>query len=83
MWRPAFLLPAQGEKYVKEPLFVLPLHAGNGWWWVLVVAPIVGATLGTATYQLLVALHPAEDSEPFPKVTAAQLKASDLGTVAH
>eukprot|EP00073_Rattus_norvegicus_P044736 XP_017446884.1 PREDICTED: LOW QUALITY PROTEIN: aquaporin-10 isoform X1 [Rattus norvegicus] len=47
--------------------------AGNGWWWVPVVAPMVGATLGTATYQLLVALHHPEDS--------SQLKTSDLVTL--
>ncbi|XP_062963259.1 aquaporin-10 [Cynocephalus volans] len=38
--------------------------AGNGWWWVPVVAPLVGAVLGTAAYQLLVALHHPEESEP-------------------
>ncbi|XP_021052600.1 aquaporin-10 [Mus pahari] len=57
--------------------------AGNGWWWVPVVAPMVGATLGTATYQLLVALHHPEDLEPFPEVMASQLKASDLVTPAQ
>ncbi|XP_043856020.1 aquaporin-10 [Dromiciops gliroides] len=45
--------------------------AGNGWWWVPVVAPMVGATLGTATYQLLVGLHHPEDLKP------AQEKASE------
>ncbi|KAM5162475.1 aquaporin-10 [Callospermophilus lateralis] len=50
--------------------------AGNGWWWVPVVAPLVGATLGTATYQLLVALHHPEDSQQ------GQKKASDLETPA-
>lgn len=38
--------------------------AGNGWWWVPVVAPMVGAILGTAVYYLLVSLHHPEDSEP-------------------
>jgi aquaporin-10 len=47
------------------------------------VAPMVGATLGTAEYQLLVALHHPEDLEPFPKVMASQLKASDLVTLAQ
>lgn len=38
---------------------------GNGWWWVPVVAPLLGATVGTALYQLLVAFHhPAEDGDP-------------------
>ncbi|KAM9001834.1 aquaporin-10 [Sarcophilus harrisii] len=41
--------------------------AGNGWWWVPVVAPMVGAVLGTATYQLLVGLHHPEDLEPAPE----------------
>lgn len=34
----------------------------NAWWWVPVVAPLLGAAMGTALYQLLVAFHhPAED----------------------
>ncbi|XP_068934058.1 aquaporin-10 [Petaurus breviceps papuanus] len=45
--------------------------AGNGWWWVPVVAPMVGAVLGTGIYQLLVGLHHPEDLEP------AQEKASE------
>ncbi|XP_048212834.1 aquaporin-10 isoform X2 [Perognathus longimembris pacificus] len=49
--------------------------AGNGWWWVPVVAPLVGATLGTATYQLMVALHHPEDSE-------SHQESSDLETAA-
>ncbi|KAF6073913.1 aquaporin 10 [Phyllostomus discolor] len=53
--------------------------AGNGWWWVPVVAPMVGATLGTATYQLLVALHHPEDSEPAQDLELVQEKASNLG----
>lgn len=52
--------------------------AGNGWWWVPVVAPLVGATLGTATYQLLVALHHPEESEPAQDLEFAPHKASDL-----
>ncbi|XP_052586289.1 aquaporin-10 [Peromyscus californicus insignis] len=43
-------------------------RAGNGWWWVPVVAPMVGSTLNTATYQLLVALHLPEDPKPVPKL---------------
>ncbi|XP_039705540.1 aquaporin-10 [Pteropus medius] len=54
--------------------------AGNGWWWVPVVAPMVGATLGTATYQLLVALHHPEDEEPAQDLEFAQQKASYLET---
>ncbi|XP_070924802.1 aquaporin-10 [Macaca nemestrina] len=56
--------------------------AGNGWWWVPVVAPLVGATLGTATYQLLVALHHPEDPEPAQDLVSAQHKASELETPA-
>ncbi|XP_014396272.1 PREDICTED: aquaporin-10 isoform X1 [Myotis brandtii] len=55
-------------------------RAGNGWWWVPVLAPMVGATLGTATYQLLVALHHPEDSEPAQGLELAQYK--DLETPA-
>uniref|UniRef100_A0A8C3VU90 Aquaporin-3 n=1 Tax=Catagonus wagneri TaxID=51154 RepID=A0A8C3VU90_9CETA len=50
--------------------------AGNGWWWVPVVGPLVGATLGTATYQLLVALHYPEDSEPAQELKCAQPEVS-------
>ncbi|XP_068271220.1 aquaporin-10 [Nyctibius grandis] len=38
---------------------------GNGWWWVPVVAPLLGAAVGSALYQLLVAFHhPAEEDDP-------------------
>ncbi|KAL0591156.1 Aquaporin-10 [Plecturocebus cupreus] len=57
-------------------------RAGNGWWWVPVVAPMVGATLGTATYQLLVALHHPEDAEPAQHLVSAQRKAAELETPA-
>ncbi|PNI90721.1 AQP10 isoform 1 [Pan troglodytes] len=56
--------------------------AGNGWWWVPVVAPLVGATVGTATYQLLVALHHPEGPEPAQDLVSAQHKASELETPA-
>ncbi|KAK2500799.1 hypothetical protein MC885_016691 [Smutsia gigantea] len=56
--------------------------AGNGWWWVPVVAPLVGAALGTATYQLLVALHHPEDSEPARDLEFAQHEVSGLETPA-
>lgn len=46
------------------------------------VAPLVGATLGTATYHLLVALHHPEDSEPVQDLEFAQHKTSDLETPA-
>uniref|UniRef100_A0A8C3PKX1 Aquaporin-3 n=1 Tax=Calidris pygmaea TaxID=425635 RepID=A0A8C3PKX1_9CHAR len=38
---------------------------GNGWWWVPVVAPLLGSVVGFAVYQLFVALHhPPEDGAP-------------------
>ncbi|XP_075381068.1 aquaporin-10 [Mycteria americana] len=38
---------------------------GNGWWWVPVVAPLLGAAVGSALYQLLVAFHhPTEEDDP-------------------
>ncbi|XP_037018286.2 aquaporin-10 [Artibeus jamaicensis] len=54
--------------------------AGHGWWWVPVVAPMVGATLGTATYQLLVALHHPEplNSQPAQDLEFVQQKAPNL-----
>ncbi|XP_074665612.1 aquaporin-10 [Strix aluco] len=40
---------------------------GNGWWWVPVVAPLLGAAVGSALYQLLVAFHhPPEEGDPPP-----------------
>jgi MIP family channel proteins len=36
-------------------------RAGNGWWWVPLVAPVVGALLGGLTYDVLITrLRPAE-----------------------
>nr|QRN45647.1 AQP7 [Bostrychus sinensis] len=32
-------------------------RAGNGWWWVPIVAPTVGSVLGTGLYKALVELH--------------------------
>ncbi|XP_019412394.1 PREDICTED: aquaporin-10 [Crocodylus porosus] len=39
-------------------------RAGHGWWWVPVVAPLVGAVVGSMLYQVLVAFHhpPAPES---------------------
>ncbi|XP_078062825.1 aquaporin-3-like [Mustelus asterias] len=31
--------------------------AGDGWWWIPIVAPMVGAVLGALAYELLVELH--------------------------
>ncbi|KAJ7307318.1 hypothetical protein JRQ81_009326 [Phrynocephalus forsythii] len=40
-------------------------RAGNGWWWVPVVAPMVGAATGVVVYQLGVEFHhpPTEEEE--------------------
>ncbi|XP_060057440.1 aquaporin-10 [Erinaceus europaeus] len=51
--------------------------AGNGWWWVPVVAPLVGAVLGTVIYQLLVALHHPEDPAPIQDLEFVQRTDSD------
>uniref|UniRef100_A0A3Q3DE47 Aquaporin 7 n=1 Tax=Hippocampus comes TaxID=109280 RepID=A0A3Q3DE47_HIPCM len=32
-------------------------RAGNGWWWVPVIAPMIGGVLGAGLYKLLVELH--------------------------
>ncbi|XP_060915842.1 aquaporin-10b [Labrus mixtus] len=32
-------------------------RAGDGWWWVPIVAPCVGALLGTLIYQLMIEVH--------------------------
>ncbi|XP_015739990.2 aquaporin-10 [Coturnix japonica] len=36
---------------------------GSWWWWVPVLAPLVGAVLGTALYQLFVAFHHPDEEE--------------------
>ncbi|CAJ0940877.1 unnamed protein product [Ranitomeya imitator] len=39
-------------------------RAGNNWWWVPVVAPCVGAVLGSFIYLLLVEIHhPVEETK--------------------
>jgi len=38
-------------------------RAGNGWWWVPVVAPCIGGVLGVVVYDLLIAQH-HPDEEP-------------------
>ncbi|XP_078283228.1 aquaporin-9b isoform X1 [Rhinoraja longicauda] len=35
-------------------------RAGNGWWWVPVIAPFIGGVLGTAIYVLFIELHHKE-----------------------
>ncbi|XP_054839441.1 aquaporin-10 isoform X2 [Eublepharis macularius] len=40
--------------------------AGNYWWWVPIVAPMVGSATGTAVYQLCVAFHhPPDEDDAF------------------
>uniref|UniRef100_A0A3Q2YXC7 Aquaporin 7 n=1 Tax=Hippocampus comes TaxID=109280 RepID=A0A3Q2YXC7_HIPCM len=38
-------------------------RAGNGWWWVPVIAPMIGGVLGAGLYKLLVELHHPPRSE--------------------
>lgn len=39
-------------------------RAGGGWWWVPIVAPCVGALLGTLIYELMIEVHhPPSPSE--------------------
>ncbi|KAI1229884.1 hypothetical protein IHE44_0010589, partial [Lamprotornis superbus] len=39
-------------------------RGGSGWWWVPLVAPLLGAAMGTYLYQLFVAFHyPEEDKD--------------------
>ncbi|XP_048359411.1 aquaporin-10 [Sphaerodactylus townsendi] len=41
--------------------------AGNYWWWVPIVAPMVGSAAGTAVYQLCIAFHhPPDEDEAIP-----------------
>uniref|UniRef100_UPI00398EC12B aquaporin-9b n=1 Tax=Pristiophorus japonicus TaxID=55135 RepID=UPI00398EC12B len=35
-------------------------RAGNGWWWVPVIAPMIGGVLGTSIYVLIIQLHHKE-----------------------
>ncbi len=40
-------------------------RAGQGWWWVPIVGPLIGGPLGGAIYDLLIFRHhPSEDSRP-------------------
>ncbi|CAN9512428.1 unnamed protein product [Ophioblennius macclurei] len=38
-------------------------RAGNGWWWVPLVAPSIGGVLGAGVYKVLVELHHRPESE--------------------
>lgn len=42
------------------------LSRGNGWWWVPLVAPLLGAAVGTYLYQLFVAFHYPEEKSEVP-----------------
>ncbi|XP_034095378.1 aquaporin-7 isoform X2 [Gymnodraco acuticeps] len=39
-------------------------RAGNGWWWVPLVAPPIGGVLGAGLYKVLVEMHHPHVSEP-------------------
>jgi MIP family channel proteins len=39
-------------------------RAGNGWWWVPVVGPLVGGPLGALLYDVLVSQHHPTDPQP-------------------
>lgn len=44
------------------------LSRGNAWWWVPLVAPMLGSAVGTILYQLCVAFHyPDEENEVLPE----------------
>ncbi|XP_067878874.1 aquaporin-9-like [Heterodontus francisci] len=50
--------------------------AGGGWWWIPIVAPMVGAVLGALAYELLIELHhlQARDGPCERDVTEQKLK---------
>jgi MIP family channel proteins len=39
-------------------------RAGNGWWWVPIVAPLIGGAMGAYVYDLLIARHHSPSSPP-------------------
>lgn len=43
-------------------------RAGNGWWWVPIVAPLIGGVLGAGVYKALVELHHPPLSEQGERV---------------
>lgn len=51
-------------------------RAGGGWWWVPIVAPCVGALLGTLIYELLIEVHhpPGAGELPAPHRDPAETK---------
>lgn len=44
---------------IKSDCYITLLfcRAGGGWWWVPIVAPCVGAMLGTLMYELMIEVH--------------------------
>lgn len=51
-------------------------RAGGGWWWVPIVAPCVGALLGTLIYELVIEVHhpPGGSELPASHQEAAETK---------
>lgn len=49
-----------GKKNVHSHLTVIFLYlcrSGNGWWWVPIIAPLIGGLLGAGLYKILVEMH--------------------------
>ncbi|XP_078062824.1 aquaporin-10-like [Mustelus asterias] len=44
--------------------------AGNGWWWIPIIAPLIGGVLGCLIYILLIELHHQDPEEPKEAVKA-------------
>ncbi|XP_048471883.1 aquaporin-9 [Rhincodon typus] len=46
--------------------------AGDGWWWVPIIAPLIGGVLGTAIYVLIIELHHKETAPKENHCTSEQ-----------
>lgn len=44
-------------------------RAGNGWWWVPLVAPLVGGPLGAGVYRTMVEMHHPPESRESEELT--------------
>lgn len=44
-------------------------RAGNGWWWVPLVAPLVGGPLGAGVYRAMVEMHHSPEPEETKELT--------------